>query len=386
MTSFLDVRARDPIVCRDGRPFGANQGNRMKSLAWPLPAMIAGSCRALIANTAGRDFSLQTGRELLGLEIAGLFPVADRCLYLPAPNDCVVHPDKGPLRAAPAKEHGIELGGCDWPNAGLRPVALSESEATEDFKPEFAPAWWPMAAYERWMAGGPVSFDSGFLKGPDVEYRAHVSLNAGTGSAEEGELFTTAALPLAHLRRHCAKTDGGLLGNFAEIELAGRVRATGWCEDAAKRLDTLHPLGGERRLAHWKASKSGSIWNCPVLIRNALAVSTHVRMVLATPGIFRDGWKPGWLDGDLIGTPPSSKVKLRLVGVTIQRWQAVSGWSLVAPTGPKPVKRMVPAGGAYFFEKVDGDVSSLADQWLEPVSDDSQDKRDGFGLATWGSW
>jgi CRISPR-associated protein Cmr3 len=50
------------------------------------------------------------------------------------------------------------------------------------------------------------------------------------------------------------------------------------------------------------------------------------------------------------------------------------------------VKRVVPAGGVYFFETVDGSASDLADRWLEPVSDDEQDCRDGFGLAVWGVW
>jgi CRISPR-associated protein Cmr3 len=113
-------------------------------------------------------------------------------------------------------------------------------------------------------------------------------------------------------------------------------------------------------------------------------------MVLATPTVFRDGWKPGWLDDALVGSPPGADARLRLMGVSIARWRAVSGWSLAElpgrPRGPKPVKRMVPAGGVYFFEIVDGKVSGLADRWLEPVSDDEQDRRDGFGLAAWGIW
>jgi CRISPR-associated protein Cmr3 len=113
-------------------------------------------------------------------------------------------------------------------------------------------------------------------------------------------------------------------------------------------------------------------------------------MTLATPAIFEDGWKPAWLGPDLIGSPPGSGTRLRLVGVSIKRWQAVSGWSLAnlpgQPRGPKPIRRIVPAGGTYFFETVDGRETDLADLWLEPVSDQPQDRRDGFGLAVWGVW
>ena len=33
-----------------------------------------------------------------------------------------------------------------------------------------------------------------------------------------------------------------------------------------------------------------------------------------------------------------------------------------------------------------GNAAPLADRWLQPVSDDPQDRLDGFGLATWGTW
>jgi CRISPR-associated protein Cmr3 len=108
-------------------------------------------------------------------------------------------------------------------------------------------------------------------------------------------------------------------------------------------------------------------------------------MVLASPAIFKDGWKPGWLDKGLSGE--LSGVKLRLVGASISRWKAVSGWSLAPPRGPKPIRRMVPAGSVFFFEvEKSGDAAALADQWLHSVWDEQKERRDGFGLAAWGTW
>jgi CRISPR-associated protein Cmr3 len=65
--------------------------------------------------------------------------------------------------------------------------------------------------------------------------------------------------------------------------------------------------------------------------------------------------------------------------------RAVSGWSYKTG-GPKAIRRMVPAGGVYFFKSDSNDNRSLADHWLRPVSDDVKDRRDGFGLALWGTW
>jgi CRISPR-associated protein Cmr3 len=164
-----------------------------------------------------------------------------------------------------------------------------------------------------------------------------------------------------------------------------RATAGGWTGETISQLNILHPLGGERRLVHWRATADDP-WSCPEAVRGALKQSGQVRMILATPAIFSGGWRPGWLKEGLIGRPPGGGPTLRLVGLTIQRWRAVSGWSLAQPRGPKPVKRYVPAGGAYFFEVVEGSAVDLAESWLQPVSDDKQDRRDGFGLALWGTW
>jgi CRISPR-associated protein Cmr3 len=400
MMTVLQIIPRDPIVARDGRPFGAAGGNRMRSLDWLLPSVLAGSLRTTLGKAAKRDFSAHNIEALLRVEIAGPLPRADGQLYLPAPEDCVVPPNGRILRALP--QQSSDGGGCDWPLPGLLPVGLPPSAAQEDFKPKEAPAWWPADRYAAWLAGEEVAFDEHFLGAAEKEERTHVKINPAAGAAEESQLFTTAALALSHLLRYrtdpkaaAAPGESGAepVRTFVPITLCARIRANGWCGEAMATLDALHPLGGERRLVHWQARQEADPWRCPENIRNALAKpeTRQVRMVLATPAIFKDGWKPGWLDASGEGSPPGAEhLTLRLRGVSIARWRAVSGWSLAKlpsqPPGPKPVRRMVPAGGAYFFEAVQGEASALAERWLEPVSDDAQDRRDGFGLAAWGVW
>ena len=390
----LELIARDPIVSRDGRPFGAGQGNRMRSVDWPLPSMIAGSLRTALGKAADREFSLKTAAELLQVSVGGIFPTVDGQIHLPAPQDCVVHRDRGPLRASPQK---IEQGGGDWPHSKLQAVMLNHAEASEDFKPQCVPAWWPLNRFAEWLVGNKIQFDQTFLQSPCQEYRTHVSIQPETGAADEGQLFTTSGLALSHLERYGTSAKQSHRERFATIGLSTRVRAGDWCAEYVNGLNGHHPTGGERRLVHWRTITNSTLWNCPDLIRTAFKSTGKVRMALATPAIFHDGWKPGWLNDDLIGSPPGSNVQLQLVGLTIQRWRAISGWSLAriddqgqldshGRPGPKPIRRMVPAGGVYFFEVVDGHPASLADRWLQSVSDHEQDQRDGFGLATWGLW
>jgi len=109
--------------------------------------------------------------------------------------------------------------------------------------------------------------------------------------------------------------------------------------------------------------------------------------VLATPGIFSRGWRPGWLDDSFCGQIPGTGLKVRLLGACVEQWRPISGWGLEkGSAGPKPVRRMVPAGSVYFFEVLHGTASCLPDVWLKSVCDEMQDRKDGFGLALWGIW
>ena len=110
-------------------------------------------------------------------------------------------------------------------------------------------------------------------------------------------------------------------------------------------------------------------------------------MALASPAVFDGGWRPRWVqDGKPPGLDPRDDVTLKLVSVCVPRWRPLSGWNFEAGrTGPKAARRMVPAGSVYFFE-ARGATSALARLWLRPVSDQEQDRKDGFGLALWGVW
>ena len=399
MSVFLQLTPHDPLVARDSRPFGAGQGNRMRGMSWPLPSVLAGSFRTALVKSIDRlDFSDTMPQRLMQVAVAGAFPVrmhngSPQELYLPAPADAVAEPHlNGPGIKQVHRITPQEIsGGCDLPANALKPVMLPKSQALRDFKPADVPAWWPVGRYADWLLGRNISFDATFLNNPREERRDHVCLDPDRGAAAEGEIFSTAGLNLSCLPRFQASEDHGVASfadRFAEITLAARVDLPP--SESALTIGhdfrILHPLGGERRLVHWCHADHQHIWMCPTAIKTTLPHATHVRMVLATPAIFRDGWKPGWLNEQLEGTPPGGDVRLRLVGVSNKRWNAVSGWSLAPPRGPKPIRRMVPAGSVYFFECAEGAAAQLADLWLQSVSDDQQEQRDGFGLALWGTW
>jgi len=377
---YLSITPHDPIIARDARPFGF--GLRMKSLDWPYPSVLAGSVRTMLGKTNSNDFDDKTVAALKKVSVAGPLPLCDGHLYLPAPGDVLIEElHNGARRAHPLRPAKLRKGeGCNLPNQKLLPTMVPASVESE-FKPADSAAFWSMEKMTAWLASDAYeSFDlpstskddeqsSDFLDLPAKEFRAHVGIKAESGSADDGRLFETIGLDFGANMQIAVRVDTG---------------AFAW-------KNSLHPIGGERRLAVWKAGRDPG-WSCPPEIKNAFGEKHHLRMVLATPAVFSGGWLPGWIDKDTLkGQPPgaSRDITLRLVSASVGRWKPLSGWSL-EKGGPKPIRRLVPAGSVYFFEVTEGNPVDLVEPlWLRPVSDTmgGQDYgRDGFGLALWGVW
>jgi len=384
---YLTLTPRDPLIARDGRPFGNTQGTRMKSLEWLYPSVLAGSLRSLLGKQLAAGFTPLTVEMLKKIAIAGPLPWLNGELYYPAPRDLLVYECDAKKKDDTNKRQLMRLSplqpangaGCNLPHPDLLPMQI-----TADVKPALAPAFWSLKRLIPWLLEkdcevppAEPAVNSGFLNAPQKEARTHVAIAPDSGTAQEGMLFTSMGL------------DFGGWNHGAPVNLVARVQTQSdnpWAE-ALVALNAFHPLGGERRLLHWQATDSSQSWDCPSEVREALQHADQVRLVLATPALFRYGWKPAWLNDQLQGCPPGTSVTLKLVAACTGRWQPLSGWSLEqGRRGPKPLQRLVPAGSVYFFQVIAGNAGQLADHWLQPVADEPQDQRDGFGLALWGIW
>lgn len=411
-TSFRSIRItpRDPLIARDGRPFTA--GNRMQSLDWFYPSVLAGSLRSILGKQANVDFNDPTVHDpLRAVSLRGPFPVVDQALYLPAPHDVFFERDKtaasgtvtGKVFASRPAEIGTDEG-VDFPSDLLPPMLDLGSDET-DFKPSEVPAFWSVDEMAKWLVlprgNRQWSFaGAGFLKPAKKDQRFHVKITEGEGTAEDGQLFSTVGLDLTQLSVFDPQPKSV---SSIDPQLLVRASAANGYGSQLDQVSQFHPLGGERRLAHWSSvvgadsTNVEALWNCPQLVADALHEESkkkqapqRVRLVLATPGLFRTGWIPEWIGKDMTGTVPGTgtgnQVRLKLVSACVDRWRAVSGWNL-EKNQPKATQRLVPAGSVYFFEVLSGDVSALKSTWLTPTYfDDSQPARDGFGLALWGIW
>lgn len=393
MVLYLTITAHDLLIARDGRPFGL--GIRMKSLDWLYPSVLAGSLRTMLGNAQGSNFDKRTIDVLKCISISGPLPYWQGNIYFPAPKDILVKEENKKGERYSYAIRPVDLNSvywidsnCDLPDKSLLPAMLSNG-IEDEFKPAKTPPFWSMDMMKKWLTNATgdgftsppdpekIASMTDFLDLPKKEARTHVMIDPKLGTSQDARLFETVGL------------DFSVQGKEDKIGLAAKVENEGEFKSLALKIDSFNTIGGERKLAQWKAHKNQEGWAYPSDLTSHYSGKKKVRMVLATPAIFSDGWVPGWLKGwadDKIPDYWPKGLKLKLVSACTEHWKPISGWSL-EKKGAKPIRRLVPAGSVYFFEVLEGDAAALAESlWLRSICDDPQDRRDGFGLALWGIW
>src|SRR6266567_3898941 len=163
------IEPHDPLIVRDGRPFGPNPGARATSLSFPFPSTTTGGART----RAGLNDKEGLIRQLIPRKIQQFANDAET--DLDAKN-------KEALMLVGLPEHEDDLG-----------------------KPhKKPPLYWYWNIFVNWLLD-PSRYDGGEVvlsrlghKGPEREHRLHVSIDAGRRAAKEGALFETSGLEFTY--------------------------------------------------------------------------------------------------------------------------------------------------------------------------------------------
>lgn len=401
------IEPRDPLIVRDGRPFGPDPGARAASLPFPLPATTTGALRHKVGLDPNGQFdrSATTIERVQQVSVAGplLVGLNDDCAigtcYLPAPADAL--PLK-PIQDAGNAESEMVI-------HRLQPLELPTGAATNaphaTGSPEMlnlvgprrparekvngnAPHYWRWEAVQAWLGTPPDTHQCAIaetgIAGLKSDSRMHVKIAPATQTADEGFLFQTRGLVFT---QHTHQPDDGSQNpprRFPDLRLALALVSDGATPYFAGGFG---PLGGERRLMRWERREQA----LPIAMGDLperIAAARACRVYFVTPALFAAGFVPA-PHGPLLS---SNGVHPTLFAAAVSRYQTISGWDMAANDGrgsPKPTRRLAPAGSVYFirFGAEDSAAAIAAwvrDRWMTCVSDDAQDRRDGFGLALFG--
>ena len=152
--TWWSIEPHDPLMIRDGRPFGVDTDGA-RSLDFPTPSAVAGTLRTRIGFDGNPGTFGLTVAQALEISVRGpiLADASSDRMWLPAPRDAVLFE---------AEAHG------DWPRYRLQPgaawadgesslpntllpvegvVALPTTKTAKD-----APAFWSDTALRAWLS------------------------------------------------------------------------------------------------------------------------------------------------------------------------------------------------------------------------------------------
>lgn len=382
----LLIEPRDSLLVRDARPFSGEPGARARSLDFPFPSTLAGAVRTRLGQDARGVFQVEKRDEVLGIGIRGplLCSLDDSggpaAWWMPVPGDSVLFQQEGGgLRRECLAPVSLPPGAQTDLDPSLLPLSFAQAVPAKPAGE--APRFWRWdgpQGYRTWLErpeSGTVHPTEMGLGGLPREARVHVSVGRETWTASEGRLYSTEGLRFTASTRRRGETLGGTpLSGVARFALA-----LGVDHAQLERLRGVAPLAGERRLCAWRPVATD--WpELPAAVEQSILKHRAARLVLLTPGVFAQGWRPS--DSSLGGAT--------LVAAAVRRPEVVAGWDL-ALAKPKPSRRAAPAGSVYFVRLPQGMSEDEArawvrQHWLTSLCEQSQDVRDGFGLHVVGVW
>lgn len=403
MTIWI-IEPHDPLIVRDGRPFGPDPGARASSLPFPFPSTTAGGVRTRAAlddngffkfpNDQDRPEIQEQLNRLKQLRVRGPLlvqlaaegrDIASNQWLVPAPRDALLFPAKPAATGGPSAllQQLVPLQlpqdtQTDFDQKGL--VLVGQSSYDERKPLNEAPRYWYWKTFQIWL-GNPSSLNGAVQRlsdlgqtGPLREQRLHVSIDADKEVAKDGMLFETSGMEFT--------APGKGEQRLKDAQRLALAIAVDDSEQFTPRAG-LAGFGGERRIVSWRKS-STDLPSCPSGLEQTVVTNKACRVFLLTPACFKEGYHPGWLlkEAAKYGVTAAPKA------IAIQRPQVVSGWDL-ALRKPKPSRRLAPAGTVLFLS-LQGNDTEISDwiksMWMQCISDDQQDRTDGFGLAVFGTW
>lgn len=375
MSEFVCFDPLDVLYLRGNRLFGGGVHGHAQMPPWPSLFAGALASRALadakriseVTRDPNRADAILAG--LLGENwgITSLALVSEKGIFFPVPADLVVFRTDGNHRLCRMVPRGLEESFQGVASSNQLPMTSVLVDASRE-KPE-AGYWISAEGLTRHLAGETPSPES-VVSQVDlwkIDARLGIALDRETRTAAEGALYTTDSVALGKGVRFLVGVSGSNLPMDGLVRLGGDGRGARVSRAAETLAKKLRDLG--RPKAGWKA----------------------FRMILATPGIFPDGW-----------LPPGVSVKSRilsfngfaaeLMAASFQRHQVISGWDL-AQHAPKPARKVAPAGSVYWFRVIKGDTAALESLWerslfylCEESPETAARRREGFNRAWFGVW
>lgn len=355
------VDAKSPLVFGDGRSIGNIGG--VRSLELPWPSTLSGMVRTLAGTNENSGFDTTEIARVKQIAVQGpwLYSLTEQQAYFVMPKDMVWN------RVDSGNQYTVTQLVCAQTNTkfpdGIVDTPMTymvfPSQELPEGKISGGPSFCSENQLTEWLLqpqNKTVSASSAGVWGLLHDERTHVAIEWESKTARDGDLFST---------------DGVLLQLSTHQEFA--IGFTTDTRDLDRWKDKPCFLGGERRVSYLRHSDRAYSPSAELIEK--LMQQNVWRVVFVTSGLFEEGACPDALCGQ------------QILSYIVGRPQSISGWDYELK-GPKPSRRMVPAGSVYWIDvsqlSTEEKQGLLTNYWMKSSATNEQYRLDGFGIIVFG--
>ncbi len=350
----IKISALDTLFFRDGKPFSMGEETWANGLFPPPPNVFYGALRSLYFSIFQDEFiRIEQEDKTKNLIIESVTAFINDKSRLPVPMDIVKKKEKEEYCFLEMTTNNF-LNSYPLENMLLAPDSTDVVESME------GKAYLRKQDFLKYLANG-SEFPSSRIK-PDFqkdlivdEPKVGIGRDNTTLTTDEGKLYRVGMKRL--------KTDKNTFDfviDFHGLDFKKQLPQKGFLK-----------LGAENKSAHYELLPDIDSESASETFQ-----SNQFKLVLTSPGVFKNGWFPGFLDEQYQGKFEGHSVKL--IAASTGKAIFIGGFDM-KKREPKPMFKAIPAGSVYYFEIQDGiielNVKEVKLTCLNTLS------KEGFGQA-----
>jgi len=368
----LFIQPFDVLFFRDNKPFPMGEAHLAKSVFPPGPSVFQGAIRSrIISDKCGFDKYNEQVKNCSGLfKAIGGPDKSGKQSYgkLRIKGPLIAKRDGGEIKEYFPRPLDINLSPVE---KKLSRITFSSAGGSQDF----IPLKTKKCEDEDEKKNGIDKID--FIE-KEVLIRYLKRDDNNLSGLENKEIFSTESRVGIQLG-DTGTTKEGMFYTAGYIRLEkgfGFILYVSGVDDLLKESGML-ALGGKRRAAFFEKKEDETIIIDGNEIEESLSECNGFKIYLATPAMFKKGWKPDIGD------------EFELVTADIGKALYIGGFD-VLNNRPKTLRRAVPAGSVYYFKPKNGQTmeniaNKVIDMFHEKCISD-YDSEIGFGLCFVGGW
>jgi len=348
---IIKIDSLDTLFFRDGKPFTMGEDSWGNCIFPPNPSTLYGSLRSTYFSEHPEDLEKANEKEdpTKNLGIKGLYLLNDGNVYLPIPRELMKKRDKEKTQSILlSKEY---LG--DVKSSCLSSNVLKSDKEVENFRN----GWIKIGSLLDFLEGDFDSLEPDSISRLDdfilSESKLGIGIDHSKGKSEEGKIYQIEMKRLEN--KDFKKTS--ILVEFENLDLPSKG---------------MIKLGGEGKASTYEKYEES------IQLGDRELDGNQFKLYLSTPGIFKKGWIPEWIENDTLSGEYKG-IEIELVTATIGKPFRIGGFDMKKKK-PKPMRKAVPAGSVYYF-KVKGSTASQVFKTFNGAGISDYNSKEGYGIA-----